>query len=149
MTRRTELLAEGLELIEVSLVLLLVLDLLLDALEDTDGGRVIVDTAGGADCSLDDGGGGDEIVGKAVVEATLDLEEVLGRLEEGHVALREGLEGLLAVCAGGGAGEGGGDAGRGGAGAEEGGRDAGTQHGVERRGKEGTRRAEAKERMWS
>ena len=139
MTRRTELLAEGLELIEVSLVLLLVLDLLLDALEDTDGGRVVVDAAGSADGSFDDSGGGNEVVGEAVVEAALDLEEVLRGLEELHVALGEGLERLRAVAvrAGGGAGERGGDAGRGeggGAGAEEGGRDAGAEHGGRRAG---------------
>lgn len=77
--------------------MLLVLHLLLDTLEDTDGGRVVVHAPGGADGSLNDGGCRNEIVGEAVVETTLNLEEILGRLEEVDVALREGLKGLCAV----------------------------------------------------
>lgn len=49
--------------------------------------------------SLDDGRCRDEIVREAVVKAALELEEVLDGLEEGDVALREGLERLLVVGA--------------------------------------------------
>ena len=127
--RHTKLLPEGLQLVKVRLVLLLVLHLLLDALEDADGGSVVVHATGCTDGGLDDRGCGNKVVGEAVVETALDLEQVLGRLEEVDVALREGLERLLAVRAGGGAGERGGDAGRGGAGTEERRRELGTQHG--------------------
>ena len=58
-------------------------------------------------------------MGEAVVEASLDFEEVLGGLEELDIALVEGLEGLLAVCAGGGASERRGDTDSEGAGAEK------------------------------
>ena len=105
-----------------------VLDLLLDALEDADGGGVVVDAAGRANGGLDDGGGGDEVVGETVIETTLNLKEILGGVEEVDVALRERLERLLAVCAGGGAGERRGDAGGDGAGAEESGGELGTEH---------------------
>ena len=126
--KRTKLLAERLELIKVLLILLLVLNLLLDALKHPDCGRVVVHATGSTDGSLHDGGCRDEVVGEAVVQATLHLKEVLGRLEEVDVALRERLERLLAVCAGGGAGERRGDAGRDGAGAEESGGELGTEH---------------------
>lgn len=66
-----ELLTEGLELLKVLVVLLLVLDLGLDTLEDTDGSGVVVHTAGGLKSSDDDGGRGDEIVGEGVVQVTL------------------------------------------------------------------------------
>jgi hypothetical protein len=111
----TKLLTNGLELIHVHLVLLLVLDLLRDALEDADGGGVVVHPARGTEGCLNDRGCRHEIVGEAVVEPALDLEQVLGGAEEGDVALGELFEGLLAVCArrvagedgSGGAGEGG------------------------------------------
>jgi hypothetical protein len=88
------------QLIEVSLVLPLVLDLLADTLEDANGGGIVVDLAGGAECGVDDLGGGDEVVGEAVVEASLELEEVRDRVEEGVVTLVEGLEGLGLVGVG-------------------------------------------------
>lgn len=109
--------------------MLLVLDLLADTLEDADGGRVVVDTSGCAEGSLDDGWGGNEIVGEAVVESSLDLEKVFSVLEELDVAFVEGLECLLTVCAGGWAGEDGGDALCGGAGAKESGEHLGAHHG--------------------
>ena len=95
--KRTKLLAERLELIKVLLILLLVLNLLLDALKHPDCGRVVVHATGGTNSGFDDGGGRDKVVGETVVEAALDLEEILSRLEEVDVALREGLKRLLAV----------------------------------------------------
>lgn len=95
--RLTKLLNDGLELSEVSLVLALVLDLLLDTLKDADGGGVVVDLAGCAEGSLDDVGRGDEVVGEAVVEAALELEEVTDLREEGLVALVELLVRLLGL----------------------------------------------------
>ncbi len=44
--RRTQLLDGRLQLVQVRLVLPLVLDLFLDALEDADGGGVVVDLSG-------------------------------------------------------------------------------------------------------
>lgn len=95
----TKLLPYRLELLEVRLVLLVVLNLLLDTLEDADGGCVVVHATGRAECGLDDGGRGYEIVGKTVVKPALHLKEVLGLLEESDVALGEGLESLLVVGA--------------------------------------------------
>lgn len=85
-----ELLAEGLELLEVLLVLALVLDLGFDAcvggsvflcgvvggmvwhtLKDADGGGVVVDTSCGAESGREDRGGGDQVVGEGVVQVTL------------------------------------------------------------------------------
>ena len=40
-------------------------------LKDTDGGRVVVDPAGGLEGSGEDLNGGDEIVSEAVVQVTL------------------------------------------------------------------------------
>lgn len=130
--QRTKLLAEGLELIQVLLVLLGVLDLLLDTVKHPDGGSVVVHATSSPDGGLNDRGRGDEVVGETIVETTLDLEEVLGRLEEVDVALREGLKCLRAVRAGRGASERGGDAGRDGASTEERGRKLSTQHGRNR-----------------
>ena len=45
----TKLLPYALKLVKVCLILLLVLDLLLDALEHANSGRVVVDAAGGTD----------------------------------------------------------------------------------------------------
>ena len=94
---RTKFLAERLELVKVRLILLFVLNLLLNTLEDADSSRVVVNATGGTDSGFDDGGGRDKVVGETVVEAALDLEEILSRLEEVDVALREGLKRLLAV----------------------------------------------------
>lgn len=44
-------------------------------LEDADGGRVVVDPAGGLEGSGEDLHGGDEIVSEAVVQVTLLEEE--------------------------------------------------------------------------
>ena len=44
-------------------------------------------------------------MGEAVVETTLNLEEILGGFEEVDVSLVERLEGLLSVCTGGRTGE--------------------------------------------
>lgn len=57
-----EFLTERLELIEVELVLVFGLDLILDPLENSDGGAVVVHPAGGFESGFDDGGGGDKIV---------------------------------------------------------------------------------------
>lgn len=45
-------------------------------LENTDGGREVVDTAGGLQGGSEDLNGGDEIVGEAVVQVALDWESV-------------------------------------------------------------------------
>lgn len=91
----TELLDDRLEVVKVGLVLSLVLDLGLDTLKDADGGSVVVDLARGTEGSLNDGGGGDEVVGEAVVQSTLELEEVANLLEEGGVLGVELVVGLL------------------------------------------------------
>ena len=124
----TKLISKRLELVKVRLILLLVLHFLLDTVEDADSSRVVVHATGGADGGLYNSRCGDEIMGEAVVETTLDLEEILRSLEEVDVALRKGLEGLRGVCAGRGTGEGRGDAGRCGAGTEERGGELSTQH---------------------
>ena len=97
--RLTKLLSQALKFIKISLVLLLVLNLLLDTLENADGGRVVVHATRSAECGLDDRGRRDEVVGEAVVEPALHLKEVLGLLEESDVALRKGLKSLLVVGA--------------------------------------------------
>ena len=85
-----ELLPEGLELLEVLLVLALVLDLGFDAyarmlvflcllgwgviwhtLKDADGSGIVVDTSCGAESGCEDRGGGDQVVGKSVVQVAL------------------------------------------------------------------------------
>ena len=65
---------------------------------------------------------------KAVVEPSLHLEEILGRLEKVHVSFREGLEGFLAVCAGRKACKGGRCASDAGAGTNESGQEARAHH---------------------
>ena len=50
-------------------------------LEYPDGGREVVDAAGGSEGGDDDARGGDKIVGEGVVEVTLQLEDVLDVLE--------------------------------------------------------------------
>jgi len=117
--RHTQLLPDTLELIQISLVLLLVLDLLPDTLEDPNGRGVVVDTTSSAEGSLDDGRRRDQIVGEAVVETTLDFEQILSLLEELDVALGEGFESLLVGGGGGRASEGWGDPTDGRPGAEE------------------------------
>ena len=64
--------------------MLLILHLLLDTLKDTDGSRVIINASGSTQSSLDDFGSRYEVVSEAVIEATLELEEVLDGLEEGE-----------------------------------------------------------------
>ena len=99
--RRTKLLPDALELIQISLILLLVLDLFPDTLKDPDGGRVVVDATGSTKGRFDDGRRRNQIVGEAVVQTTLDFEQILGLLEELNVALGEGFESLLVRGGGG------------------------------------------------
>ena len=117
--RRTEFLPDTLELIQISLVLLLVFDLLLDTLEDPYGGRIVVNATGSTKSGLDDGRRRDQIVGEAVVQTTLDFEQILRLLEELNVALCEGFESLLVRSGGGRASEGRGNPADGRPGAEE------------------------------
>jgi hypothetical protein len=63
------------------LVLVLVLDLGLDALEDTDGSREVVNTAGSLQGGAEDLNGGNEIVSEAVVQVALELEDILNTLK--------------------------------------------------------------------
>jgi len=58
-------------------------------------------------------------VGEAIVETTLDFEQILGLLEELDVALGEGFESFLVGRGGGRTSEGGGNPADGGPGAEE------------------------------
>jgi hypothetical protein len=87
--RRTKLLLDALEFIQISLILLLVLDLLPDTLKDPNGGCVVVNATGSTKGSLNDGRGRDQVVGEAIVQTTLDFEQILGLLEELDVALGE------------------------------------------------------------
>lgn len=66
----------------ILLVLGLVLDLVLDALIDADSSGVVVDAAGCLQGRGDDVLVGHKVVGKAVVEATLELKEVVYAVEE-------------------------------------------------------------------
>jgi hypothetical protein len=95
--RNAELFAQRLELIQILLVLALVLDLGLDALEDPNGGGEVVDSPRGPKGGGHDGGGGDEIVGEGVVQVALELENVLNTVKLLLVAGRKLLEGLLLV----------------------------------------------------
>lgn len=88
-----ELLAERVEGLEVLLVLLLVLDLGLDALEDANSGGEVVDAAGSLQGSSEDLNGRDKVVGEAVVEVTLELENILDTVE---FLLESGRE--LLIC---------------------------------------------------
>lgn len=65
---------------------------------------------------------------KAVVESSLDLEKVLGGLEEVDISFSEAFEGLLTVCAGGKACGSQGDTGDGRTSANESGEEAGAHH---------------------
>jgi hypothetical protein len=115
----TELFPDALEFIQISLILLLVLDLLPDTLKNPNGGRVVVDATGGTKGSLNNRRRRNQIVGEAVIQTTLDLEQILGLLEELDVALGEGFESFLVRGGGGGASEGWGDPTDGRPGAEE------------------------------
>lgn len=77
----SQLLSDLLELFEVSVVLLDVLDLVLQTLEDSDGGSVVVHSSSSLESLTDDGWGWDQVVGESVVEDTLDLEEVVSLVE--------------------------------------------------------------------
>lgn len=96
----TQLGNNRLQLVQISLVLSLVLDLLLDTLQDPDSGRVIVDLSGRPQGSLDDRGRGDEIVSETVVQASLELKDVLDVGKEGLVTLVEGFVGFGLVGVG-------------------------------------------------
>jgi hypothetical protein len=76
--------------LEILLVLPCVLDLLLEPFKDADGGRVVVDPPGGLERRLDDVQRGDEIVGEAVVQAALELKEVVDRFKEFRICWRIG-----------------------------------------------------------
>lgn len=76
-----ELLSNILELIEVLLVLFLGLDLDLKTLEQSDSGGVVIDTSACLKSLLEHRGSGDKIVGKGIVENTLDFVKIVGLLE--------------------------------------------------------------------
>ena len=117
--RRTKFFPDALQLVQISLVLLLVLDLLPDTLKNPNSGRVVVDTTSSTEGSFNDGRRRDQIVGEAVVQTTLDFEQILGLLEELNVALGEGFESLLVRSGGRRASKGWGDPANGRPGAEE------------------------------
>lgn len=94
----TQLLNRPLQLVQVRLVLSLVLDLFFDTLQDTHSGGVVVDLTGTSERGVNDLGGRDEIVCKAIVQASLQLEEVVARGEKILVAGVECLEGFGLVC---------------------------------------------------
>jgi hypothetical protein len=77
----TELLSGVLELVEVLLVLLLVLDLNLETLKDSDGSGVVVNSAAGLESSQKSLGGGDQVIRENVVENSLDLVEIVGLIK--------------------------------------------------------------------
>lgn len=95
-----ELGLEGSKLLHVLLVESIGTGLDLETLKNADGGGVVVDAAGGLEGSLDDGGGGDEIVAEGVVQATLELEEVVNVVKELDETLGEVLKGLFLVLCG-------------------------------------------------
>ena len=76
----TELLDDGLELLDVGVVLGLLLDLHADSLDRSDSGREVVESSGSSDHGLDDLDGRDEIVGEAVVHSSLQR----GQERRGH-----------------------------------------------------------------
>jgi len=57
--------------------------LLLEALQDADGGGIVIVLARGLDGLGDDLGRGDKVIGEDVLEASVELAEVLSALEEG------------------------------------------------------------------
>ena len=95
-----EFFTDAFEGVDVLLVLVFVLDLLLDALKDANGGRVVVDTTAGTERRLDHFGRRNKVVSKAVVQTALQLEQVLNRVEEADVARVEGFKRLLLVVCG-------------------------------------------------
>lgn len=76
-----ELLSNVLESVKVCLVLGLVVDLVFETLENSDGGGEVVDSSAGLESLLDHGGCGDEIVSETVVQNSLDLKEIVSLLE--------------------------------------------------------------------
>lgn len=70
-----------LQLIQVSLVLLLVFNLVLQRLEGSDGSRVVVDSSASLQCLLDHRRSWNQIVGETVVQHSLHLKQVVGVLE--------------------------------------------------------------------
>jgi hypothetical protein len=124
----TKLFANTLQLIQISLVLLLVFDFLLDTLEYPHGSSIIIDASGCTEGSLDNRRRGNEIMGEAVVESSLNLEKVLSGLEEADISFSKALKSLLTVCAGGKTCRSMGDAGEGRASANDSGEEAGAHH---------------------
>lgn len=76
MIELTKVLDDGLQFVQVRLVLPLVLDLLLDTLEDPHRRRVVVDLPSGLQGLRDDLRVGHEVVGKTVVEPPLEFKQV-------------------------------------------------------------------------
>ena len=93
----TKFFPHTLQLIEVRLVLLLRLDLLLDTLEQPDRRRIVVDPPRRSQSRFNNSGRRDEIVGEAIVQSALDLEDVERALEKGDVSFGEGFVRLLLV----------------------------------------------------
>ena len=67
----SELVHDGLELLDVGVVLGSLLDLDRDSLDRSDGGREVVESSGGSDDGLDHLDGRDEVVSEAVVHSSL------------------------------------------------------------------------------
>lgn len=76
-----KILSNLLESVKVCLVLRLVVNLVFETLEDTDGSGVVVDSSASLESLLDHRGGGDKIVSEAVVQDSLDLKEIVSLLE--------------------------------------------------------------------
>lgn len=76
-----QLLSNVLQLLQVGLVLRVVLNLVLQGLESSDSGGVVVDTSARLQRLLNDDGRGDQVVGEAVVQDSLHLKEVVGAFE--------------------------------------------------------------------
>lgn len=76
-----EFLSNLLQLLEVSLVLLRGLDLVLQGLECSDGGWVVVNSSTSLQGLFDDGWGRDQVVGETVVQDSLHLEQVISLVE--------------------------------------------------------------------
>lgn len=85
-----ELLANGFGGCNVLLVLRLVLDLVLDTFVDANGGGEVVDASGSLEGGGDDLLVGHQVVGKAVVQASLELEEVVYAVKELGICSMEG-----------------------------------------------------------
>lgn len=76
-----QLLSNVLQLLQVGLVLRVVLNLVLQGLEGSDSGGVVIDTSARLQRLLDDNGRGDQVIGEAVVQDSLHLKEVVGTLK--------------------------------------------------------------------